>query len=89
VRFFVRFYNQLKPVLEPTLCENDMHTNRNPLVREHKEKTMKNTYQNVVLMAGKIDRRHIQLILLILSLSLLVIGAGAPADGGGGNPGGG
>lgn len=50
---------------------------------------MKNTYQNVVLMAGKIDRRHIQLILLILSLSLLVIGAGAPADGGGGNPGGG
>jgi hypothetical protein len=48
---------------------------------------MTNLINRTVLLLGKIDRRHIQLILLILSLILLVIGAGAPAGGGLGNPG--
>lgn len=48
---------------------------------------MKNLLDRTMLLAGKIDKRHIQLVLLILSLSLLVIGAGAPGGGGLGNPG--
>ena len=32
---------------------------------------------------GKLDRRHIQFVLLILSLSLFVLGAGAPGSSGG------
>ena len=49
---------------------------------------MKSKIQNLSLLAGKVDRRHVQLVLLILGLSLLVIGAGAPAGGGSGIPGG-
>lgn len=48
---------------------------------------MNNLFNRTTIFAAKIDRRHIQLILLILSLSLLVIGAGAPGGGGLGNPG--
>jgi len=48
---------------------------------------MNGLINRTTLLAGKIDRRHIQLILLILSLPLLVIGAGAPGDGGLGGPG--
>ena len=48
---------------------------------------MKDIILRTSVLAGKIDRRHIQLILLILSLTLLAIGAGAPGGGGLGNPG--
>jgi hypothetical protein len=48
---------------------------------------MKNFIQKLALSVGKIDRRHIQLLLALVILSLLAIGAGAPAMPGG--PGGG
>jgi hypothetical protein len=48
---------------------------------------MKGLIYRTTMLTGKIDRRHIQLILLIITLSLLVIGAGAPAGGGLGGPG--
>jgi hypothetical protein len=48
---------------------------------------MKSQMTNLILSGGRINRQHIQFILLILSLGLLVIGAGAPAGAGGGSPG--
>ena len=46
---------------------------------------MKNLFKNLSLTAGKIDRHHLQILLVLVTLSLLVIGAGAPAmDGGSG-----
>jgi hypothetical protein len=54
-----------------------------------KENIMTNLKNTLILSAGRIDRRAVQLFLLILSLSLLVIGAGAPSGGGDGVPGGG
>ncbi|MBN1148380.1 MAG: hypothetical protein JXA78_14065 [Anaerolineales bacterium] len=48
---------------------------------------MKDQMTQMILLGGRINRQHIQFILLILSLSLLVIGAGAPAGAGGGSPG--
>jgi hypothetical protein len=48
---------------------------------------MKDLIVRACVLAGKVDRRHIQLILLILSLTLLAIGAAAPVGGGLGNPG--
>ncbi len=36
-------------------------------------------------VAGKINRRHLQILLLLVTLTMLVLGAGAPAaDGGSG-----
>jgi hypothetical protein len=49
---------------------------------------MKTIPDELALLVGKIEPRHIQLILILLTLSLLVLGAGAPIDGGGGIPGG-
>jgi len=37
----------------------------------------------LVLLANRVNRQHLQLIVLILSLALLVIGIGAPVDAGG------
>jgi len=45
---------------------------------------MKNIIQKLSLSAGKIDRRHLQLLMALAILSLLVLGAGAPAMTGGG-----
>jgi hypothetical protein len=44
---------------------------------------MKNKLALLALSAQKINRQHVQLILVIISLALLVIGASAPTDGGG------
>jgi hypothetical protein len=46
---------------------------------------MKKVINNISLAASKINRRHLQTIIILLTLSLLVLGAGAPAiDGGSG-----
>jgi len=46
---------------------------------------MKKIIQKLSLSAGKIDRRHIQILIALVILSLLALGAGAPGvDGGGG-----
>ena len=47
------------------------------------EENMKNIIQKLTLSAGKIDRRHLQILLALVTLSLLVIGAGAPGVTGG------
>ena len=44
---------------------------------------MKKIIQKLSLSAGKIDRRHVQILLALVILSLLVLGAGAPGVGGG------
>lgn len=43
---------------------------------------MKNTLAQFALSAGKINRQHIQLVLVVVALAMLVLGVGAPADGG-------
>jgi hypothetical protein len=44
---------------------------------------MKNKLALLAFSAQKINRQHVQLILVIVSLAMLVIGTGAPyADGG-------
>jgi hypothetical protein len=48
--------------------------------------SMKNKLALLALSTQKINRQHVQLILVIVSLAMLVIGAGAPlADGGTGH----
>ncbi|MBI2758818.1 MAG: hypothetical protein HYX49_09085 [Chloroflexi bacterium] len=44
---------------------------------------MKNTFVRFSMLASKINRQHIQIVLAILALTMLVLGIGAPADGGG------
>jgi hypothetical protein len=45
---------------------------------------MKNKLALIALSAQKINRQHIQLVLVLVSLAMLVIGVGAPiADSGG------
>jgi len=44
---------------------------------------MKNLVQKLSLSAGKIDKRHVQILMALVVLSLLVLGAGAPGMGGG------
>ena len=44
---------------------------------------MKNKFALLVFSAQKINRQHVQLVLVIVSLAMLVLGIGAPADGGG------
>lgn len=44
---------------------------------------MKNKLTLLALSSRKINRQHVQLILVIISLAMLVLGTGAPlADGG-------
>ncbi len=45
---------------------------------------MKNTMHQLTLVAGRVDKRHVQLALTLLGLILFVLGAGAPGDMGGG-----
>ena len=45
---------------------------------------MKNKLALLALSAQKINRQHVQLVLVLVSLAMLVLGVGAPlADGGG------
>jgi hypothetical protein len=44
---------------------------------------MKNKLAFFAFSAQKINRQHVQMILVIVTLVMLVLGAGAPADGGG------
>lgn len=46
---------------------------------------MKNKLALLAFSAQKINRQHLQLILVLVSLAMLVIGAGAPLSGGGVN----
>jgi hypothetical protein len=71
----------LKPVLKP-LEEYHLLTrsNFNPKGRMI---PMKNKLALLALSAQKINRQHVQLILVLVSLAMLVIGVGAPLDGGG------
>jgi len=43
---------------------------------------MKNTLARLSILAGRVDRQHIQMVLALLALAMLVLGIGAPADGG-------
>jgi hypothetical protein len=45
--------------------------------------TMKNSIQKISLSLGKIDARHIRLILALVTLILFILGAGAPSAPGG------
>lgn len=44
---------------------------------------MKTNLTSLMLSARKINRQHVQLVLVIVSLVMLVLGVGAPTDGGG------
>lgn len=44
---------------------------------------MKNAFSQLVLFSTKINKTHIQFVLMLVSLALLVLGAGAPEDVGG------
>lgn len=49
-----------------------------------KEETVMNKkFADIVVRASRIDRRHVQLVIVILSLAMLILGIGAPADAGG------
>ena len=43
---------------------------------------MKNTLSLLAISACKINRHHIQMVLVVVALAMLVLGAGAPSDGG-------
>ncbi len=44
---------------------------------------MKNTLSQIALLSTKIDKTHIQFVLMLLALAMLVLGIGAPEDVGG------
>jgi hypothetical protein len=44
---------------------------------------MKDTIRQLTFNVSRLDRQHIQLILLVVTLTLFVLGAGAPVSGGG------
>lgn len=44
---------------------------------------MKNTTFRLAVSLSKIQKQHIQFVLLTLTVLLLAVGAGAPVDGGG------
>lgn len=44
---------------------------------------MKKMIQKLTLSSGKIDRRHVQILLALVVLTMLVLGAGAPGMDGG------
>ncbi len=46
---------------------------------------MKGKIRDFTLLVGRMDRRHIRLVLLVMTLILFVLGGGAPEDGGGVN----
>lgn len=44
---------------------------------------MEKKLAGLATFASRIDRRHIQLVIVLISLAMLVLGVGAPSDGGG------
>jgi hypothetical protein len=44
---------------------------------------MKNKLALFALSVQKINRQHVQLVLVIVSLAMLILGTGAPLEGGG------
>lgn len=44
---------------------------------------MTTKFARFAMLAGKINRQHVQFVLALLVLAMLVLGAGAPASGGG------
>jgi len=46
--------------------------------------SMKNKLISLFFSAQKINRQHIQLVLVIVSIAMLALGIGAPTDGSGG-----
>jgi hypothetical protein len=44
---------------------------------------MNKKFADIVVRASRIDRRHVQLVIVIVSLAMLILGIGAPVDGGG------
>jgi hypothetical protein len=46
--------------------------------------SMNNKLTSLFFSAQKINRQHVQLVLVIVSLAMLVLGIGAPTDGSGG-----
>ncbi len=44
---------------------------------------MNKKFAPVAMLASKINRQHLQLLLALLALAMLVLGVGAPSDGGG------
>jgi hypothetical protein len=45
--------------------------------------SMTTKFARFAMLAGKINRQHVQFVLALLVLAMLVLGAGAPASGGG------
>jgi len=37
----------------------------------------------LIFLSNRINRQHVQLVVVILSLAMLILGIGAPSDGGG------
>jgi hypothetical protein len=71
----------LKPVLKP----GKLYIYSKKLPQPQKRMpSMKNKLTSLIFSAQKINRQHVQLILVIISLAMLVLGIGAPTDGSGG-----
>jgi hypothetical protein len=71
----------LKPVLKP----GKLYPYDKKLIHYSKRMlAMKNKLALLALSAQKINRQHVQLVLVLISLVMLVLGVGAPLDGGGG-----
>ena len=52
----------------------------NRIFHQEREKIMKSKLALLALSAQKVNRQHIQLVLVIVSLAMLVLGVGAPSD---------
>jgi hypothetical protein len=74
-------FSFLKPVLKP---ERLYSYNKKLNHLSKRIPAMKNKLALFALSAQKINRQHVQLVLVIIALAMLVLGAGAPTDGGGG-----
>ena len=59
-----------------------METSSTPIKPRKGNYRMKNTLALLAVSASKINRQHIQLVLVVVALAMLVLGAGAPSDGG-------
>jgi len=47
---------------------------------------MNNKLAKIAVFASKIDRQHVQLVLVVAALAMLVLGIGAPTSGSGAGP---
>ena len=44
---------------------------------------MNKKFADIVVRASRLDRRHVQFVIVLVSLAMLILGIGAPLDGGG------